>query len=258
MPDRNNFCSIYGPVNSWRFGKSLGVDLICGESSCSFNCIYCQLGNIVNITSERKIFVETSKVITDFMQSKWNEADVITFSGSGEPTLALNLGEVINQLKKISGKPVNVLTNATMLIDPEVINDLKNVDHISVKLDAANDHWLSVINRSAPGITIEGIVTGIKNLKRTYKGKLSVQSMIMPVSKKFVDDIVLIINEIKPDILELNTPKRGYPLTWQITNREHSLPHSQTRRLKRLIGEEMEYLAKSIQEKTNIPVIIPF
>src|SRR5438445_7291041 len=83
--------SIYGPVESWRVGKSLGVDLLLQTSICSFNCIYCQLGDIQQKTIERQIYVSTEQVARDLRQSHWEEADIITLSGNGEPTLALNL-----------------------------------------------------------------------------------------------------------------------------------------------------------------------
>ena len=84
--------TIYGPVDSWRFGRSLGVDLILVSSVCSFNCVYCQLGNIQEITAGRRLFVPTERVMEDLRASDWRGSDIVTFSGSGEPTLALNLG----------------------------------------------------------------------------------------------------------------------------------------------------------------------
>lgn len=88
-----NISSVYGPVPSWRAGKSLGIDLILHTSTCSFNCIYCQLGAIQNVTNIRRLFVSTKQVIDDFFNSNWQSADIITYSGSGEPTLATNLGK---------------------------------------------------------------------------------------------------------------------------------------------------------------------
>src|SRR3954469_4255013 len=77
--------TVYGPVESWRVGSSLGVDLLCDTSVCSFRCVYCQLGVINLHTSERRVYVETKRVLSDLSASRWREADVITLSGSGEP-----------------------------------------------------------------------------------------------------------------------------------------------------------------------------
>ena len=98
---------VYGPVKSWRSGTSLGIDPIGKVSTCSFNCSYCQLGKIQKITNEIKVYVDTQTVIKDFLELekqgrfKLEELDVITFAGSGEPTLAENLGEMIDALKII-------------------------------------------------------------------------------------------------------------------------------------------------------------
>src|SRR5919199_2702321 len=82
----NDTSTVYGPVNSWRVGRSLGVDLLAVNSICSFRCVYCQLGRINVHTAERKIYVPTAKVLEDLRASAWREADIITLSGSGEPT----------------------------------------------------------------------------------------------------------------------------------------------------------------------------
>src|SRR5512134_31436 len=119
-----NVSSVYGPVRSWRVGMSLGVDPICINSVCSFNCTYCQLGFIQVRINERQVFVPTDKVMTDLQASRWREADIITVSGSGEPTLAANLGSIVQGLKAHTGKPVLVLTNGTLLHLPQVQEDL--------------------------------------------------------------------------------------------------------------------------------------
>ncbi|MFH0794058.1 MAG: radical SAM protein, partial [bacterium] len=166
--------SVYGPVNSWRFGRSLGIDLICETSVCSFNCIYCQLGDIQIVTNERRLFVPTAQIIRDLDNVSWSEVDIITFSGSGEPTLATNLGEVARHLKRY-GKPLMVLTNSTHFHNPEVRRDLAELDIVDAKLDAASDEMLQRYNRPAPGHTIRSIVEGIQLLRKEFRGRLSLQ-----------------------------------------------------------------------------------
>src|SRR3954469_16017719 len=126
--------TVYGPVRSWRAGVSLGVDLLCINSICSFRCLYCQLGKINVHTRERKVYVPTERVMTDLLRSSWQVADFITLSGSGEPTLSANMGEVIRQIKTVTGKPVLVLTNSTTLCDAMVRRELCEADKISCKL----------------------------------------------------------------------------------------------------------------------------
>src|SRR5919204_3243273 len=127
--------TVYGPVNSWRVGRSLGVDLLCVNSVCSFRCVYCQLGRINVHTAERKVYVTTERVMADLGASAWREADIITLSGSGEPTLAANMGEVIREIKKLTRKPVLVLTNSAQLVSASVRRELCEADKVFCKLD---------------------------------------------------------------------------------------------------------------------------
>lgn len=248
--------SVYGPVNSWRVGSSLGVDLLLQTSICSFNCIYCQLGDIQKKTIERKIYVPTEQVEKDFKNSRWQEADIVTFSGSGEPTLALNLAEVVHFIKEYSGKPVMVLTNATTLNDPAVINDLQDVDHVACKLDAASEEKLKMMNRPVDGVTFEGIVSGIKNLRQNYKGKLSLQCMFMPGNLAETEALCDVIKEIKPDEVQLNTPKRAYPLEWHLESRgNHGKKEYPTRELRMISEVEADEIELLIAEKTGVPIL---
>lgn len=168
---------IYGPVKSWRSGTSLGIDPIGETSTCSFNCAYCQLGQIQKRTAEIKTYVPTEQILNDFSQAIENkdfdlkDLDVITFAGSGEPTLAENLAEIIDGLREImSGEgvqvPISILTNATLFNDDEVCRRALKADLISLKLDAPNDEILRSINQPVEGVTIESIISGIKNLQR--------------------------------------------------------------------------------------------
>lgn len=173
---KNNIHYIYGPVRSWRSGTSLGVDIIGDVSTCSFNCVYCQLGKIQNITNEIKVYVPTEKIMQDLIELErtqqfvYESLDVITFAGSGEPTLAENLGEAISEIRKLYASrskqvPISILTNATMLGDSLVRERVKQADLISLKLDAVSDEMLQTINQPAPGISMGTIVQGIKALR---------------------------------------------------------------------------------------------
>jgi wyosine [tRNA(Phe)-imidazoG37] synthetase (radical SAM superfamily) len=248
--------SVYGPVHSWRVGASLGIDLLLELSTCSFNCIYCQLGDIQLKTSERKIYVPTAQVEHDLRRSRWEEADIITLSGSGEPTLALNLGEAIHMIKEYTRKPVMVLTNATLLHDPSVIHDLREADMVSCKLDAATEAGLKQMNRPVAGVTLEKIVSGIKNLKANYTGKLSLQCMFMPTNHREVEALAEIINDIQPDEVQLNTPKRAYPLEWHVDSRgNHGEKAYPTRQLRTVTPPQADEIEALLQERTRVPIL---
>ena len=270
MPNQQTITSsIYGPVNSWRLGKSLGIDLIMDPSTCSFNCTYCQLGFIQRVTMERKIYVSTKKVIDDFKSSNWKESDVITFSGSGEPTLAANIGEVIKEIKRITSNkiPIAILTNATLFNDPIVRSDILNADVIAVKLDAPDDKTLQAINRPADGINLDVILSGIRKLKHDMNGEachgkplLQIQIMFMPQNKNQIEELAELLNEIKPDEVALNTPTRPYPSGWDIITRgAHGEDAKKikypTKPLKQLTREEAKEIEKKLKDLTGLKII---
>ncbi len=116
--------TIYGPVPSWRLGKSLGVDLITKDKVCSFDCVYCQLGCTKEQSVKRAIFVDTELVKLDLSEAlealEEGDVDIITFSGMGESTLASNLDEAIEVVRAITDLPIAILTNASLLHLKEV------------------------------------------------------------------------------------------------------------------------------------------
>lgn len=248
--------SVYGPVHSWRVGASLGVDLLLQTSTCSFNCIYCQLGDIQLKTAERKIYVPTAQLEHDLRRSRWEEADIITFSGSGEPTLALNLAEAIHLVKEYTHKPVMILTNATLLHDPSVIQDLQEADIVSCKLDAATEAGLKQMNRPVPGVTLANIVSGIQHLKAHYSGKVALQCMFMPTNLREVEQMAALINDIQPDEVQLNTPKRAYPLEWHLDSRgNHGDKPYPTRTLRTVSPPEAEEIETLLKARTSVPIL---
>lgn len=216
---------IYGPVVSWRSGTSLGIDPIGSVSTCSFNCSYCQLGKIQNITRERKIYAATKDIITDlelaYQQNKFKieDLDVITFAGSGEPTLAVNFGEIALEIKKWLNEknqtvPLSILSNATTLADKNVVSALNYFDLISLKLDAVDELSLKSINQAEDTLSIEEIKAGIKNLKTVSGSNLQLQIMFLPKfakDKSYLLKMAETIIELGIRKIQINTPNRAKP-----------------------------------------------
>ncbi len=255
-PETQHKNSVYGPVKSWRLGQSLGVDLLLETSICSFNCIYCQLGDIQNKTIERKIYVETDQIERDFKNSNWQHADVITLSGSGEPTLALNLGEVIYMLKEYSDKSVMVLTNGTTLKYSAVRQDLKLADTVSIKLDAGSEEVFQRMNRPVPGVTLDSVIKGAEAFRKEYTGKLCLQCMFMPGNLFEAEAIAEIASRIQPDEIQLNTPKRPYPQGWfPETRGSHDRTDFPAKTLRVVSSEEAQQLQAIFSQRTNAQLV---
>ncbi|HID60650.1 MAG TPA: radical SAM protein [Hadesarchaea archaeon] len=205
---------VYGPVSSWRLGRSLGVDLICQKGKvCPFDCTYCSLGRTTELTTERRVFVPTERVARDLGEAmKKVEADVVTFSGTGEPTLSLNLGEAIKVAKEISGLPVAVLTNSSLMNREDVRRDLAQADVVVGELDAPNEEIFKRINRPYEEIRLADMIEGMKKFRAGFNGKFSLEVMCAPENKDFSKEIAAIARTIRPDEVQINAPLRSSPV----------------------------------------------
>lgn len=203
---------IYGPVSSWRLGRSLGIDILSGGKACNYNCIYCQLGETVKHTTERKIFVPTKEIIKELELFPKVKIDYITFSGSGEPTLARNLGAVIKAAKKIRKKPVAVLTNSLLLHKTDVRNELAQADFVMAKLDSFSEESFKSITRPEAKVKFEDVYYGILKFRKQYKKRLALQIMFIEENKNDAHKLAFIARELRPDEVQLNTPLRQCPV----------------------------------------------
>lgn len=253
--------AVYGPVTSWRFGQSLGIDPLFVDSICSFNCFYCQLGNINVHTAERKVYVPTAKVVEDFkVVTAGKPFHVITYSGNGEPTLATNLKEIILELRKLSSVNQTILTNGTTLLLPEVVDALCELDRISVKLDAGSEEIFQRMNRPVAGITLQTIVDGIQRLKKRFTGELEIQTMFSSVNLGDLDNYIPLLNAIEPDLVQLNTPTRPYPAEWHRENRGNHVQEFdyKTSKLKIISESEARMVEQRLRAETSLDIITNF
>ena len=204
-----NYKYIYGPVPSWRLGSSLGIDPLSNDGKvCTFNCMYCQLGETRFLTDERKIFVPTVEVIDELDSLPNLKIDYITFSGTGEPTLAKNLGQMIKAIKKIRNEKIAVLTNSSLLNKEDVRQDLLPADFVIAKLDAGFQEAFETINKPLKTIKFSTVLKGIKDFKSIYAGKLALQIMFIDENRKQAKEIAKIAQEINPAEVQINTPLR--------------------------------------------------
>jgi len=203
------FKYIYGPVPSWRLGRSLGIDPISSDKKiCTFDCVYCQLGSASPFSSERKVYVETEKIIDELKKLSDVKIDYITFSGMGEPTLAKNLGELIKAVKRLRKEKVAVLTNASLLDRKDVRDELSAADFVVAKLDAPSQELFGRINKASSGTRFDDIVDGIKKFRKEYKGRLGLQIMFIAENKDKAAEMASLAKEIEPHEIQINTPLR--------------------------------------------------
>lgn len=203
----NSFKYVYGPVYSWRLGRSLGIDpLACTDKICNMNCSYCQLGVTQELSHERRNYVNVDEIVEELKRIPVHFIDYLTISGRGEPTLAKNLGLMIKAIKKVRREKVAVITNGLLLTDPAVRSDVMLADCVLVKLDAADQETFEAVD--GVNLRFDEVVDGIAQFRREFKGKLALQIMLLDNNFDNLDEIACLARAINPDEIQLNTPTR--------------------------------------------------
>lgn len=201
---------IFGPVPSRRLGRSLGIDLV-PFKTCTYDCIYCQLGRTTNKTMQRKEWVPIDAVIEQLKEKLGSKPDYITLSGSGEPTLFSPLEELISKIKCITNIPVAVLTNGSLLWLPEVREALKLADLVIPSLDAGSNHLFQYVNRPHPDISFGKMLEGLVKFRNEYNGKYWLEVFLLAGVTTFemeINRLKTCISSIQPDKVQANTVTR--------------------------------------------------
>ena len=210
---------LYGPVPSRRLGRSLGIDPI-PSKTCNYQCIYCQLGKTTHFTNDRKDFYPKEEIFEEMEKSiilNKGKFDYITFVGSGEPTLCKSLGELILKAKKLSEKPICVITNGSLLYQEDVKNELMLSDVVLPNLDAGDEKLFIKINRPHPSINFGKIIQGYIDFRKEFKGKFWIEIMIMKGINDSKEELIKIkekVDLIKPDRIDINVPIRPPVEKW--------------------------------------------
>ena len=215
---------VFGPVPSRRLGRSLGIDLV-PFKTCTYDCVYCQLGRTTNRTIERKEWVPLDAVLKQVREKLSSVPDYITLSGSGEPTLFSKLSELIEGIKEITEIPIAILTNGSLLCKKEVRDSLKKIDLIIPSLDAGDSKLFNFINRPYENISFSHMVNGLIDFRNGFSGQFWLEVMLLGGLNSVPADfkkIMELIRRINPDKIQLNTVVRppaeqyAYPVSLRI------------------------------------------
>jgi wyosine [tRNA(Phe)-imidazoG37] synthetase (radical SAM superfamily) len=210
---------IFGPVQSRRLGLSLGIDLI-PFKTCTLDCIYCECGKTTNLTIKRKVYIKTQEIIDELTLILKNnpKLDYITFAGSGEPTLATNLGEIISYIKQHwPSYKIAILTNGTLLFDPEVRTNIALVDLVIPSLDAGTNTLFQKINIPENKLDFNSIINGLIAFRKEFAKDIWLEIFIIPTlndSEKELIKLKEIILRINPNKVQLNTLDRPGTESW--------------------------------------------
>ena len=207
---------VFGPVPSRRLGISLGVDLVVSKS-CNLNCIFCECGATKKIQLKRQRFKDMNEILNEIQSVlKDIKPDYVTFSGSGEPTLSLDLGNISKAIKedlKFKGK-ICLITNSLLLADKQVIKELEYIDLIIPTLNTLRQDIFEKIVRPDYRTSVDEIKKGFINLNNSnYKGKIWIEIFILENINDSEENFIEIANflnseNIRYDKIQLNTIDR--------------------------------------------------
>jgi len=233
---------VYGPVPSRRLGYSLGVDIL-SPKTCTLDCIYCQLGSTPAQTIQRQGFVPQDIVLAQIQDAiRANKPiDYITFSGSGEPTLNSEIGEMIHKIKTMTRIPVAVLTNATLLSQERVRRDLLEADLVVPSLDAVIQTLFIKVNRPHASLKISDIIQGLKDFRKEFSGQIWLEIMLVRGvndSPEHIQKLKKVVAEVRPDKIQLNTVIRP-----PADDAAQPLTFDELSKIKTVLGERCEIIA---------------
>jgi wyosine [tRNA(Phe)-imidazoG37] synthetase (radical SAM superfamily) len=202
---------VFGPVPSRRLGLSLGVDLI-PPKTCSFDCIYCQVGRTTRKILTPELFVPVQKVM-DEIKKKLDETtpDTITLAGSGEPTLYLRLDQLIARIKKTTRTKVAILTNGSLFMEKEIRRRVLDADLILPTLTTSFDNTFRKIHHPHPDLNLAMVVEGLRKLRKDYTGQLYLEVVLISGvndTDEEIHGLKKAMDGISPDKIQLNTVVR--------------------------------------------------
>jgi wyosine [tRNA(Phe)-imidazoG37] synthetase (radical SAM superfamily) len=221
--------------------------------TCTLDCIYCQLGSTKQKTIRRKKYFDVEVILGQIKKviDSGRKIDTITFSGSGEPTLNVFIGELIKGIKKNTSIPVAVLTNSTLLMHKSVRNALSEADLVIPSLDAATQDIFKRMNRPHKSIKISQVIEGIKKFRQEFSGKIWLEILFVKGvndSPTHLKKLKAVVSEINPDKIQLNTVVRP-------PAEKSSLPLSpqELANIRKFFGTKAEVVAE-FKKSHEIPV----
>ena len=239
-----SYLHLYGPVPSRRLGRSLGIDLV-PHKICTYDCIYCQIGETTEKTLSRKEYVPVKQIMEEverFLKEGTASFDHLSLTGSGEPTLHSQIRSVIEGIKTISSIPVAVLTNGSLLYEEKARQDLLRADIMLPSLDAVSSKVFMKINRPRQGFSIKKVIEGLVEFRKVYRGQIWLEILFckdVNDSKEELLRMKKVIDRIRPDRIHINTVVRPPSEKWAVP-----LNQKEMEEIRAFFGENAEIISE--------------
>jgi wyosine [tRNA(Phe)-imidazoG37] synthetase (radical SAM superfamily) len=247
--------TVFGPVPSRRFGRSLGVDVI-PRKLCTLDCVYCEVGRTDKRGLARREYIPNDLILNDLREALAAHPDIdcVTFSGSGEPTLHAGLGELLRATRRLTSAPLVVLTNGTLLWKPDVREDLMAADIVCPSLDAVSEDVFRRIDRPHPRLTAVQIIDGLVEFRRQFSGKIWLEVLFVQGMNDDDEEVWLLrqaIDRIAPDKVQINTVVRPPAEPWA-----RPVPHERLELIRSMLGPRAEIISPT-RERSCAPAPLP-
>ena len=204
---------VFGPINSRRFGMSLGIDLSPKQKSCNFDCVYCELKGakpveeIENPPSVNEII----SALKEALKAHQN-IDVITLTANGEPTLYPHLKELVAKVNELKGKAKTlILSNGSGARDQKISEALQGLDIVKFSLDSAVQSTFKKIDRNKSGIEVNELIKAMAKFRKEFKGELVLEILVVAGFNDKEEEFIVLneaINEIAPHRVDVGTIDR--------------------------------------------------
>jgi len=209
----------YGPVPSRRFGRSVGISPIPGKT-CSYSCVYCQLGRTQNLTIRRERFFPIEAILADVekvVSANEHKIDYLTLVGDGEPTLSADLGALIRACRMRFPYKVAVITNGSLLWMEEVRRDLSEADVVNITMSAGDSEIFRGLHRPHGSLSFEKVWDGIQEFARAFKGHIWAEIMLVDFVNTDLESMHALhrlIDNVKPSRIYVMVPTRPPAEPW--------------------------------------------
>ena len=255
----------FGPVSSRRLGRSLGINNI-PPKTCTYSCVYCQLGRTIKMQAGRCTFYEPEKILrgVEDKVERANRAgeriDYLTFVPDGEPTLDVNLGREIEMLRPL-GIRIAVITNASLIWREDVREALMKADWVSLKVDSTRRQSWRRVDRPHGKLSLSRIVDGALEFAREFRGKLATETMLVEGvndSTEHLTSVADLIGQLKPATTYLAIPTRPPAEHWvrppreAVINLAYQIFSEKVDRVELLIGYEGNAFALTGNVETDL------
>lgn len=209
----NKPCIVFGPINSRRFGMSLGIDLSPKQKSCNFDCVYCELSGAKTVeTIENPPSVD--EIINDLKEAlrTHQNIDVITLTANGEPTLYPYLKELIAKVNELKGSAKTlILSNGSGVRDQKICEALQGLDIVKFSLDSAVQSTFKKIDRNKSGIEVNELIKAMAKFRKEFTGELVLEILVVAGFNDKEEEFIALnaaINEIAPHRVDIGTIDR--------------------------------------------------